>query len=80
MWCEGLDGTQERSREADSVVVLDDSDEGYTPGKPPAKKDKKSAFEERKHAIQTTFNMIQYKLWAEALYSKQHTSLDEPAK
>ena len=25
-------------------------------------------------------NMVQYKLWAEALYSKQHTSWDEPPK
>ena len=24
--------------------------------------------------------MVQYKLWAEALYSKQHTSWDEPPK
>ena len=91
LWCEGLDGAQKRSHEADGVVVLDDSDDDSTPGKPPAKKEKKSAFEERKHAVQTmadtlhdkhgsTFNMVQYKLWAEALYSKQHTSWDEPPK
>lgn len=28
----------------------------------------------------STFNMVQYKLWAEALYSKHHTSWDEPPK
>lgn len=92
LWCEGLDpGTQKRPHEPDSVVLLDDSDDDCSTGKPPAKKDKKSAFEERKDAVQkmadklhckhgSNFNMVQYKLWAEALYSKQHTSWDEPPK
>lgn len=92
LWCEGLDpGAQKWPCEADGVVLLDDSDDDCSAGKPPAKKDKKSAFEERKDAVKRmadklhdkhghTFNMVQYKLWAEALYSKQHISWDEPPK
>ena len=92
LWCEGLDlGTQKRPHEPNGVVLLDDSDDDCSIGKSPAKKDKKSAFEERKDAVQkmadklhskhsSSFNMVQYKLWAEALYSKQHTSWDEPPK
>ena len=84
LWCEGLDpGAQKRPCEADGVVLLDDSDDDCNAGK--------SMFEERKDAVKRmadklhdkhghTFNMVQYKLWAEALYSKQHTSWDEPPK
>lgn len=92
LWCEGLDpGAQKRRHEPDGVVLLDDSDDDCPTGKPPAKRDKKSAFEERKDVVQkiadklhskhgSTLNMVQYKLWAEALYSKQYTSWDEPPK
>ena len=71
LWCEGLDGILKRPHESDGVVYLD---EEYSTGKPLAKKDQKSAFEERKHAVQGTadtlhdkhgriFNiMVQYKL------------------
>ena len=51
LWCEELDlGTQKQSGELDGVVLLDDSDDDCSTGKPPAK-DKKSAFEERKDAV-----------------------------
>ena len=91
LWCEGLDlGTQKQLHEPDGVVLLDSDDDCFT-GKPLAKKDNKSAFEEWKDTVKkmvdklhckhgSTFNMVQYKLWAEALYSKQHTSWDEPPK
>jgi hypothetical protein len=84
-------GAQKRPCETDGIVLLDNSDDDCSTGKPLAKKDKKSVFVERKETVKEmadklyrkhghTFNMVQYKLWAEVLYSKQHTSWDEPPK
>ena len=75
----------------DSVHVIDDSDEENNTNAPPSKREKKSAFEERKQTIQqiantlhdkhgSMLNMVQYRLWAEALHSKQHISWDEHPK
>ena len=91
LWCEGLDVSQKRplTVSKDNSIVLDDSDDDAY--EPPKKKEKKSAFEERKESVQkiadgllkkhgSMLNMVQYRLWAEALHSKQHVSWEEPPK
>ena len=96
LWCEGLNTTQKRPLSVltnDSVHVIDDSDEENNTNAPPSKREKMSTFdhEERKQTIQkiantlhdkhgSMLNMVQYRLWAEALHSKQHISWDEPSK
>ena len=75
----------------DSVHVIDDSDEENNTNAPPSKREKKSAFKERKQTVQkiannlhdkqgSMLNMVQYRLWAESLHSMQHNSWDEPPK
>ena len=64
LWCEGLNTTQKRPLSVltnDSVHVIDDSDEENNTNAPPSKREKKSAFEERKQTIQKIANTLHYK-------------------
>ena len=74
LWCEGLDVTQKRPLPVsecggNSIVVVDDSDSEEYTCKPPAKKEKRSAFEERKHILfkplprPCRINMVAHSIW-----------------
>ena len=65
--------------------MLDDSDDDCSTGKPPAKKDKKSAFEERKDAVQKMADKLHSKhgstlIWCSTNYGLKHcTASNTPA-
>jgi len=93
LWCDGVD-TMARKRSSSVVHVIDDEEEeeaNEVPEKRASKhkKPKVSALEERKSKILQvardlkekrgdSYNMVQYKYWAETLVNERHKSWDNP--